>query len=165
MKKNTDLSFNEMVKNEFEQIMPVIESLRVEIEETKKMLECTEAKFKHLADFRKQCADIIRDREEGIKYAYEQAEKNAVTRWYNALPWYQRIPKVDTGPGYSVNVLKKARDDIVFEEVERRKEMNPDKSLTAIFEEMGPQARNYGKRCSARTIRRIYETHGQNQEL
>ena len=165
MKKNTDLSFYDMVKNEFEMMMPVIESLRVEIEETKQMLECTEATFQRLSDFRKQCVDIIRDREDGIKSAYEQAEKSAVTRWHNALPWYKRIPKVDTGPGYSVNVLKKARDDIVFEEVERQKEMNPDKSLTAIFDEMGPQARNYGKRCSARTIRRIYETHGQNQEL
>ena len=175
MKMNTDLLFNEVFSEEYDKIRPVIEESLADIDQIHELLRSKEqehglieaehkriaVKRIRMAEFRKRCADKVRDKRRQINSAIDEAEEKANWICYNALPWYERMPKVDTGPGFTSKALLK-RDCIVVEEIRRQKEKNPDKTLTAIFNEMGSQARSYGKRCSARTIRRIYETNGQN---
>ena len=178
MKMNTEFLFDEIFSEEYDKKRPVIEQSLVDIDQISKLLRSREEKFKstevehrrieierrRMTDFRKLCAAIVRDRKGQIKSAIDEAEEKANSICHNALPWYERMPKVNTGPGCTSKASMK-RDDIVLEEIKRQKEKNPDKTLTAIYDEMGQQARNYRKRCSARTIRRIYETYGQNWEL
>ena len=162
MKENTNLLFEEMKTRRIEHRKPEIERMVSEIEHAEKELESTEPKFKYLTDYRKYLADLIDDNKERIKNVYKQAENSALFKNHQAQPWSKRILNIKSGPQSGFNALKKIRDDIVIEEVNHRIAENPDKSLTAIYEEMEKEARDHRKRCSARTIRRIYESVGHN---
>lgn len=159
MKKNTVLSFEEMCNREIESLRPDLERMESEIENDKEKFEKTEEEYERLTSYRKFLVDRIASREESIKQLYKTAKVTALWKVDLVLPWYKRIPKVQPGRVYLINLLKNMRDTMVVEEVKRRIAEHPDKTLTAIYEEMGSEARNYRKRCSSRTVRRCYENY------
>ena len=101
----------------------------------------------------------LREPLQGIQFVYKNTKTSVALEILQAQPWYVRISNIDTGPKDKFKLPMATRDDIVIEEVKHRIEENPEKSKTAIYEEMGREARDHRKRCAARTIRRIYENY------
>ena len=162
MKANTKLSFDEIHNREIERRKPEINRMKRKIEKEKGMLESTEPEFNRLTDLRMYLADDIVDTEKAIQNKYKEAKNAALWKFLQAQPWYARIIKIKPGPQKRFNALRSMRDNTVIEEVKRRGSENPDMPSTAIYEEMGEEARLNKKRCSPRTIRRIIENAGHN---
>ena len=159
MKEDINLLLKEKYNQEIERCKPEIELMKSEIEDAKKKLESAKSELNRLDGVIKHLADLIDDREKGIQFMYKDAKISAALEILEAQPWSVRISNIDTGPQDKLNLPMARRNGIVIEEVKHRIVENPEKSLTAIYEEMGREARDHRKRCAARTIRRVYENY------
>ena len=155
MKEDINLLLKEKYNQEIERCKPEIELMESELEDLKKTLESAKSEVDRLGGVIKHFTDLIDRKVKDIQFVYKDAKLSVALEIFDAQPWYVRITNIATGPKDKLNISMGVRDRIVTEELEHRKEENPDKTLTAIYDEMGREARDHRKRCSARTIRRI----------